>query len=101
MNDKEVIVYISNDCLNCEKLLSQLKQWKIKYTTRNVTENQEYIKQLHERDVFGTPTTLVDDQVICGFQINKIKYLLGMSNNHQPYFSSFYDCYSSQSSYSN
>ncbi|MBP1950659.1 glutaredoxin family protein [Virgibacillus litoralis] len=95
MNDKEVIVYISNDCLNCEKLLSQLKQWKIKYTTRNVTENQEYIKQLHERDVFGTPTTLVDDHVICGSQINKIKYLLGMSNNHQSYFSSFYDRYSS------
>ncbi|MFB4168116.1 glutaredoxin family protein [Virgibacillus sp. JSM 102003] len=85
MNDKEVIVYISDNCPICEKLLTQLDELDVHYTTRNITKDREYIKHIHECDVFGTPATFVGDEVVCGFQINKIKYLLDMSCNYQPH----------------
>lgn len=93
MCENNVIVYISNNCSHCDKLVAHLNQWNIKYQTKNVTEDHENMEQLQERGVFGTPATLVEDEMILGFHINKIKHVLGKTNSHQSYFSSIYECY--------
>ncbi|HLR62952.1 MAG TPA: glutaredoxin domain-containing protein [Lentibacillus sp.] len=87
MNEQEVIVYTSENSLQCEKLLDQLNQWDIDYKQRNVTEHKEYLDDLQEEGIFGTPATFVDEKVVLGAQVNKIKHALGMSEHYHSYTS--------------
>ncbi|WP_010529396.1 glutaredoxin family protein [Lentibacillus jeotgali] len=87
MNEQEVIVYTSENSSQCEKLLNQLNQWKIDYKERNVTEHKEYLGDLQEEGIFGTPATFVDEKVVLGAQFNKIKHVLGMSDQYHSYTS--------------
>lgn len=83
MNNQEVIVYTSEKSLQCEKLLGKLKQWDINYKQRNVTVNREYLEELQEEGIYGTPATFVNETVVLGTQINKIKHALGMMDYYQ------------------
>lgn len=85
MSVQEVVVYISDNSLQCEKLINEFNKWEIHYKTKNVTENRAYLEQLQERGIFGTPVTFVDEDVILGFQINRIKHKLGMLDHYQSY----------------
>lgn len=80
MREKDVTVYISNNCSQCDKLIAQLEEWNITFNTKNVNENHENMEQLQGRGVFGTPATFIDNQLILGFQLNKIKNVLGLVN---------------------
>ncbi|SFB04374.1 Glutaredoxin-related protein [Lentibacillus halodurans] len=85
MNGRDIIVYISENSLQCEQLLDQLDQSDIHYECRNVTENQKYLDQLQKEGIFGTPATFVNNKVVLGSQFNKIKQNLGMSEHYQSY----------------
>lgn len=78
MDQKNVITYTSNDCRECIHLLEQLDKWQIAYETRNVTEDHEYMEELQEMGIFGTPVTFIDDLQILGFQKSLLKYALGI-----------------------
>ncbi|QKY71197.1 glutaredoxin family protein [Lentibacillus sp. CBA3610] len=83
MSEQEVVVYISENSMQCEKLLEKLNQWDINFKKRNVTQNREYLDELQEEGIFGTPATFVDEKVVLGTQVNKIKYALGMMDSYQ------------------
>ncbi|HLS07807.1 glutaredoxin family protein [Lentibacillus sp.] len=87
MNEQEVIVYISENSSQCENLLEQLNQMDIHYKKRNVTEHRKYLVELQEEGIFGTPATFVDEKVVLGAQVNKIKHALGMSDQYHSYTS--------------
>ncbi|TFJ92072.1 glutaredoxin family protein [Lentibacillus salicampi] len=87
MNEQEVIVYTSENSLQCEKLLEQLNQSDINYSERNVTKHRKYLDELQEEGIFGTPATFVDKKVVLGTQINKIKHALGISNHYHSHTS--------------
>lgn len=80
MSERNVIVYISDDCSQCDKLLAHLNKLNVNYKTKNVTENHEYMEQLQEQGVFGTPTTFVDNHMILGMQKRKINRMLEAGN---------------------
>ncbi|TRM11355.1 glutaredoxin family protein [Lentibacillus cibarius] len=75
---QRVVVYINDNSPYCEKLLNELDYWQINYETRNVSKNRKYMEYLQDNGIFGTPATIVNDQMILGSQINKIKKELGM-----------------------
>ncbi|TMN22554.1 glutaredoxin family protein [Lentibacillus cibarius] len=78
MIGQRVVVYINDNSPDCKKLLNELNYWQIGYETRNVSKNRRYMEYLQENGIFGTPATIVNDQMILGSQINKIKRELGM-----------------------
>ncbi|WP_373895133.1 glutaredoxin family protein [Virgibacillus natechei] len=92
MSEQHVTIYISDENSQCKKLIQQLDEWDVSYTTKNVTQNRDYMKELQDIGIFGTPATFVDNQsAILGFQKNKIKYALGFGNNS--FYSPFYEGY--------
>ncbi|RYG71881.1 glutaredoxin family protein [Lentibacillus lipolyticus] len=82
MTSQSVVVYISENSSYCKELLSQLDYWQINYETKNVTKNRKYMQELQEDGIFGTPATVVNDHVILGSQINKIRHELGMMQHY-------------------
>ncbi len=89
MEDKEVVVYISDNSRKCDQLLSELDKMEINYETKNVTKNKSYMKELQNQGVYGTPATFIDNDKspILGLQKNKIIQALDEGQgNWQHYF---------------
>lgn len=90
MNENQVVVYISNDSSDCNQIITRLNEWDVDFQTKNISDNHEYREELQERGVFGTPATIVGNEVILGSQINKLKHSLGLDHMH---YSSFHERY--------
>lgn len=73
-----IVVYTSTGCNYCAKIKAELKQWGYDYEERNVIENKEYFNDLHEKGIYSTPVTFIDDQAIIGYRPNKMKQILGV-----------------------
>lgn len=79
--ENQVIVYTSAGCPYCIKVKEQLKAWNIPYTERNTSENREYFEELKSRKLFGTPVTFIGNRFVMGFQPEKMRNLLGLSED--------------------
>ncbi|WP_284141749.1 MULTISPECIES: glutaredoxin family protein [unclassified Virgibacillus] len=79
MAEREIVVYISNHCSQCDALTDQLDDWGVAYTTKNVTENNHYRKEMQENGIYGTPATFIEgnQKAILGFQKERLQIELG------------------------
>lgn len=89
MNKQNVIIYTSDNCSNSEKVINKMDKWGVIYTVKNVSSNREYLKELQNRGVYGTPATYVDEQPILGYQENKLMNVLNIGDSEQSYFRKF------------
>jgi len=80
MTDTKAIIYISDECYSCQKLMEKMDQWEVNYKTKNITSNNANKKELQEHGIYGTPATFIKarQEPILGYQINKIKHALGI-----------------------
>lgn len=80
MKDKNVIIYVSDNNPHCKKVLNQMDKWDVSYKIKNVTQNSNYMRDLQDQGIYGTPATFIKDKskVILGFQKNEIKHALGL-----------------------
>ena len=62
---------------NTEKAL--LSQKGIAFTERNVAADESALAELEKLEVFSTPATLVDDQLVVGFNRKKLGELLDLA----------------------
>ncbi|ELK48682.1 glutaredoxin family protein [Halobacillus sp. ACCC02827] len=76
MGKRNVIVYTSNDCTHCARVLEKLSDWNVEYEEKNISENREYFKELQSKKIYGTPATFIDGEKILGFQERKLKQAL-------------------------
>lgn len=78
MSNREITVYVSDNNLQCKRLLTHLDKWDISYEEKNVTKHSEYMKDLQEQGIFGTPATFIEGQghAILGFQEKNINHAL-------------------------
>jgi len=74
--DSEVIIYTSDQCKKCETLKNLLNRWDISFKEKNTTKNRSYLKELQRIGIYGTPTTLIDEQLIEGLQENRLYEIL-------------------------
>lgn len=74
-----IVVYTSTGCTYCAKIKADLKRWGKEYEERNVTENKDFFNDLHEKGIFSTPVTFLDDTPVIGYRPNKMRDLLGIS----------------------
>ncbi|WP_407271767.1 glutaredoxin family protein [Radiobacillus sp. PE A8.2] len=82
MENQDIVVYISNDCSQCDELVSQLDEWGVKYQQKNTTENANFLKDLQKQKIYATPAVFIGNQKILGFQKNKLKQELGIRNHY-------------------
>ncbi|WP_079525614.1 glutaredoxin family protein [Halobacillus hunanensis] len=78
MIDHEVVVYTSNDCVQCEKVLSKLREWNVAFEERNISSDKTHFKDLQAQRIYATPATFINNMKILGFQERKLRRTLGI-----------------------
>ena len=55
-----------------------LSQQGIAFTEKDIAADETALKELEELEVFSTPATLVDGELVVGFNRKKLAALLGL-----------------------
>ena len=63
----------------CGRVKEFLSQSNIEYTERNIVADEKALAELEKLGYMTTPVTLVDDQVLVGFDRAKLENLLRRS----------------------
>ncbi|MBS4211336.1 glutaredoxin family protein [Neobacillus rhizophilus] len=75
---KQLIVYTTNDCIECTMVKKVLIEEGIPFETRNVAENPEYQKEVEKYGFLGVPVTVMDNRAVKGFT-NELKELMELA----------------------
>ena len=77
MNDFKVIVYSQAGWHFCSLEKAWLSEQGIEFEDRNVVEDPDAMNELQELGFFSTPVTVINDQVVVGFDKTKLADHLG------------------------
>lgn len=73
---KKVVVFTSNTWPHCHTAKEYLSENNIEFEEKNVQTDPEARKELVKRKIMGVPAIFIDDEVIVGFDKDKIDELL-------------------------
>jgi glutaredoxin len=77
MATRRIIVFTQSDSLPCEAVKLFLRDRKAKYEERTVDDDEDIVRELEEKyNSQSTPTVVIDDQVVIGFDPERIDELL-------------------------
>ncbi|HEY1732448.1 MAG TPA: glutaredoxin family protein [Terriglobales bacterium] len=77
MTTRKIIVFTQSDSLPCEAVKLFLRDRKAKYEERTVDDDEALVRELEEKyNSQSTPTVVIDDQVVIGFDPERIDELL-------------------------
>jgi glutaredoxin len=62
----------------CNRTKEFLRQNNIEFTDRDITTDETAIVELEKLGVMTTPVTLVDGQMVIGYDVGRLKRLLGL-----------------------
>jgi glutaredoxin len=60
----------------CAKVKEYLSQKGIQFTERDVSKDEEAITELKKLGVMTTPVTVINDEIVVGFDQQKLEQLL-------------------------
>ncbi len=60
----------------CVKVKEFLSQKGIPFTDRDVSQDEEALADLDKMEVYSTPVTVIDGEVVIGFDRRKLEQLL-------------------------
>ena len=72
---KQVIVYTTNDCIECEMVKKVLTEEGIPFEARNIADNPEFQNEVEKYGFLGVPVTVAGDRAIKGFT-NELKEII-------------------------
>ena len=75
----EVIFYSSLGCPYCDNVKKFFTKFDIVFEERNVSLHKQYFEEIRERKIYGTPATLVNGELILGFQEKKLRQALNIT----------------------
>lgn len=78
MSEKEVILFTQSACRFCHLEQAWLIEHGVAYKERNITDDPSALAALEQIPAFGTPVTLIDGEVVFGFDQRKLSELLGI-----------------------
>lgn len=55
-----------------------LSQQELEYVEKNIVEDSEALEELEKLEVYSTPATLIDGELIIGFNRKRIEELLDL-----------------------
>jgi len=61
----------------CARVKEFLSQRGVEFTERNVAEDESALAELEKLGVMTTPVTVIDDEVVIGFDQARLEQLLG------------------------
>ncbi|MED1470776.1 glutaredoxin family protein [Bacillus salipaludis] len=73
--NKQVIVYTTNDCIECTMVKQVLTQEGIPFEVRDISVNSAYQKEVEKFGFLGVPVTVVENRAVKGFT-NELKELI-------------------------
>ena len=73
-----IIVYHGNNCSACHEELEYLKYNDVQFIAKNVHDDAEARKELIALGSKTIPTTVIDNEVIVGFEVERIRDLIGL-----------------------
>lgn len=79
----KIILYSSTGCSFCAKIKKDLQEWGYEYEERNVTENEAFFNDLHEKGIYSVPVTFIDEKAIIGYRPNQLREALGLTAHTQ------------------
>ena len=62
----------------CERTKEFLSQKGIPFKEKDVSKDPAALEELEQRRLMTTPVTLIDDEVVVGFDQKKLEILLGL-----------------------
>ncbi|MDR4889691.1 glutaredoxin family protein [Fredinandcohnia sp. QZ13] len=71
----EVIVYTTNDCVECTFVKKVLTENGIPFDVRNIAENEVYQQEVERYGFLGVPVTVVGERAVKGFTPELIELL--------------------------
>jgi glutaredoxin len=75
---RKIIVFTQPDSLPCEAVKMFLKSRRAKFEERCVTDDNDALQELAEKyNSRSTPTVVIDDEVVVGFDPELLDQLLG------------------------
>lgn len=76
----KVEIYSTKNCIWCKKIKEWFKEHNIGYEEHDVGEDEKARKEMVEKSgQMGVPVTIIDEEVIVGFDIEKLKKALKIS----------------------
>ena len=76
---KKVAIYTTPTCVYCKMAKELFQEHNIEYTEYNVAQDAEKRNELIERTgQMGVPVITIDNEVIIGFDEERIRSLLGI-----------------------
>lgn len=77
---KRVAVYTQPDCPPCQIVKQYLDHHEIVYTIFDVSKDEKARnKMVNEFKSYSTPTVTVDEEIVAGFDLQKLEKLLELS----------------------
>lgn len=73
---KKIKIYSSSTCSNCSAAKEYIKEKGYDYEEKNVSSDKEAKKELLAMGYMGVPVIFVDDEVVVGFNKNKLDEIL-------------------------
>jgi glutaredoxin-like YruB-family protein len=74
---KTVIVFSQPSCAPCQRVKEYLKNKNVTFTVKDISKSKEDMKELVETyHSQSTPTTVINGQVVIGFNKDRIDKLL-------------------------
>ncbi len=75
---KKVAVFTSNTCPHCVTAKEYLLEKGVEFTERNVQEDPSARKELMQKGIMAVPVVQIEEEMIVGFDKDKINSLLGL-----------------------
>ncbi|MGM0378822.1 MAG: glutaredoxin family protein [Bacillota bacterium] len=72
----EVVVYSSDTCSYCKMVKEYLNDKGVDFEEKNISQDNEARKELIDAGFMGVPVVYIDDEVIQGFDKDKLEELL-------------------------
>jgi glutaredoxin-like protein NrdH len=76
--NKQIIVYTTQDCIECKMVKKVLTEEGISFEVRDISINPEYQKEVEKYGYLGVPVTVFQNRAIKGFT-NELKELLELA----------------------
>lgn len=62
----------------CNRVKEFLRKQDVAFTDRDITTDDSALAELEKLGVMTTPVTVVDGQTVVGYDVNRLKSLLGV-----------------------
>jgi glutaredoxin len=73
---KSVTVYTQPGCAPCGSVKALLESRKVPFVEKNVQDDLDAIRELLDLGVMSTPATVIDGEVVVGFDRERLAALL-------------------------